>query len=373
MIFTMQSTRIPRKNISMFWTRMRSYLNPSSVPQRIQLLMLEPEFFTFSRKVQNLRYINPVSFHGVVHEQPIDIFVIPEEIESPFLRIFQEITQKKWAHKVLPFGEASYIPLSNRTNPFYLTSQPEYFKLFWLLALGKELRIEENKMAALKDIVQGMLVRSAFFKGYKKTRYVAHDRIHHWVSRGLNLPFPTVDAVLSEYTQVYPKDFHQLQSHQKCSILVEEALVLGMERFLIKQIAESTHTINTVWEHYFNGKQDNPSVLKLEELCTPGEIGDHPDWMASWGMQHKKTLQQHLNRSLKILRDNYPSSLNQYLVVLDEAKKKQPRPIHFFSAKQTETIATVNISHTEKLGFFAIKNQDMNSGTTVLLSNQFPQ
>ena len=65
---------------------MRSYLNPSSVPQRIQLLMLEPEFFTFSRKVQNLRYINPVSFHGIVHEQPIDIFVIPEEIESPFFQ-----------------------------------------------------------------------------------------------------------------------------------------------------------------------------------------------------------------------------------------------------------------------------------------------
>jgi len=65
--------------------------------------------------------------------------------------------------------------------------------------VSNKIKYSLDDFEQLQNYIQGIKIREYFFKGYKKTRYIAHDRIHHWVAQSLNLEQPTVTNLLYNY------------------------------------------------------------------------------------------------------------------------------------------------------------------------------
>jgi hypothetical protein len=265
----------------------------------------------------NLKYVSQDRLAGYCGDAKIDVRVANPDEASVYKKLLTMAKNQDFPLIATPLGVAH-------------NSTPEILKALLLAASssGSEPKLAQ-RLDLLKDVpslpspdlleelqqsIQEQESLDRFFGGYGKQRYVNHDRIHEWVSRGLNLSYPTFQLIVVNYTEVDEEKFYALPYRQKVSCLVEEALVLGIERWFIPSVAASTVKVCKLWNTFCDaGQQDNTAAFRLGELSAPGVTRDHPLWLAQWANKNYDNLDQALKTSLKAISNNMPETFWQFI------------------------------------------------------------
>ena len=61
---------------------------------------------------------------------------------------------------------------------------------------------------------------------------------------------------------------------------------------------------------------NNPVIQRLIELCTVGEIADHPVWLATWGKNHFFDMNSSFGEFMTTCMEYLPQSLFDYMKYL---------------------------------------------------------
>jgi len=322
------------------------------------LIISERDLLKNNTIFESISFINEACYEGKIDNFVFKILVISDEYSSPFLKLYNDLCQIRCSKLNSIIGEIPIIKIDYSFNFIY--SNHEILDLIPIIA--KKLNYSASDYNQLQDYIQGIKVRESFFKGYKKTRYIAHDRIHHWVAKSLCLEQPTVSDLLHNYTQVLENNFNELTFSKKESLLIEESIVLALERTLIRQRAESTISTEELKNNFFHFKKDNPSLIRLNELSEPGKVGDHPVWMALWAKKNQKKLEESLQVKLQQVNHNFPLSFDGYLEFLKNKYAFKSTPFKPFENLRKESFYhylspnTNDISLRKSSFFYSLSN-----------------
>ncbi|OJH33676.1 hypothetical protein [Cystobacter ferrugineus] len=290
------------------------------------LLMTEEELEGL-RADRYFEYCGESRYRTVVDRERMDVRVTHPDIPNAWRTLFRIAKEERFPLLETPLGPAHNAP-------------PEMHKLLLLATEGlpsrytSEVRaqclqeVQPRWMEALEELRElavSQSIRESFFAGYKKARYVDHDRIHEWIAQGLRLPEgPTPWKLIVNYTEVSQARFQALSPEQKRSNLVEEALALGIERYFIAGVATTSRPLQQLWAEFCNPERpDNAATFRLGELCTPGAIGDHPHWLAEWGREHLPELRAVLTRYLTRMRHSMSDTFWNYARGLRRAEQRR--------------------------------------------------
>ncbi len=162
-----------------------------------------------------------------------------------------------------------------------------------------------------------------FFNRYNIRRYVDHDQLHQWVAQALQLPQPTFDKVIAGSVEVTPELFFEATLAERHSCIVEEAIVLGIERWLLHRVKASN--VFKLWDEFqaVNSSSD-PALKWLDKLCSPGVVKDHPTWVAEWAGANHADLKETLKKTLLLIKDKMPS---EFWSLVNNIKSNKILPI----------------------------------------------
>jgi hypothetical protein len=224
-----------------------------------------------------------------VNGQNIDISDINSELEKTNRTIY-ELSQGGSTFQTT-MGLAVVIPL-NLLKVMKLSSLPlgeikNSSDLKWLnhIDLSKtdldlvEIRTKETLLKISKD---------SFFNKYDVFRFFDHDELHVYVNMT-----PIYKTILNEQdlTSISQEKFKRLPLDQKVLVFWEEAMVLSLERWLIPQVRKYPMRIDEYCEQFFLvEKNSDPSVYWVNCLCAIGQIKDHPEWLAQWGIDNYESI-----------------------------------------------------------------------------------
>ena len=105
--------------------------------------------------------------------------------------------------------------------------------------------------------------------------YIEHDYLHEIVSDLLNMSIPTYKKIICADTDVSEKQFNKLSYAEKISLMVEETLVLCLERWIIPQMIENGINYR-ITEEFYNNNEASTSYLILKHVNIRGLIGEKP-------------------------------------------------------------------------------------------------
>lgn len=134
--------------------------------------------------------------------------------------------------------------------------------LYWLRNNEIKLRIEKSG-----------LVKYEFFHKYHIPEYILHDRLHDLFANLLELKIPTYQRITVAETDISEELFNNLTHGQKISLMVEEVLVLNLERWFIPQMIENGINYRLV-DMFYNNNEAMPTYLILKHVCLKGLKGE---------------------------------------------------------------------------------------------------
>lgn len=131
------------------------------------------------------------------------------------------------------------------------------------------LRSEETKLRVAKQ----EKVKYDFFHKYHIPEYIKHDYLHEVIADGMEIPYPTYKRIIDAEVAVSEELFNKLTYDEKVSLMVEESLVLALERWYIPQNVEKG--INYVLiPMFFNDNEGLPTYKLLKHCCITGLQGE---------------------------------------------------------------------------------------------------
>jgi len=262
-----------------------------------------------------LRYVNGIEYQGQHGLAKINAIVVTENKECVMNQVYRKLSLLELKVISSEIGLLKILP--HDIYKALLVAIPETLRTeAQKHALNCMHQIEENKqiIEQLKQNYYQLDTKKYFFDGYKKRRYVPHDRIHWWVSQALGLCKPTYLSIMISPIDVSEELFYQLSLDKQYTLFFEEAMVLAIERYLIKNSAETDIYLTTLWQEFFElDNTDNPVMQRLTELCTVGEIADHPAWLAIWGCHHFFYMNSSFREFVTICMKYIPQSLFDYM------------------------------------------------------------
>lgn len=116
-------------------------------------------------------------------------------------------------------------------------------------------------------------VKHEFFHKYHLPEYIQHDRLHDMLADLLNINLPTYKRITTSEVEISETLFNKLDHSQKIDLMVEESLVISLERWLIPQFVENgiNHTLIKSWG---NNNEAMPTYLLLKHVCLTGLKGE---------------------------------------------------------------------------------------------------
>jgi hypothetical protein len=145
------------------------------------------------------------------------------------------------------------------------------------LAYALSLTDTEFYLKRLKEtqtrVAKSNKVKYDFFHKYHIPEYVMHDRIHDMFAELLDLNIPTYQRITVAETDISETLFNKLTHDQKISLMVEEVLVLNMERWFIPQMVENGINHRLI-NHFYNNNEAMPTYLILKHVCITGLKGE---------------------------------------------------------------------------------------------------
>lgn len=130
-------------------------------------------------------------------------------------------------------------------------------------------RLEETK----NRVEKSNRVKYDFFHKYHIPEYILHDRLHEMVADLLDMNFPTYKRITVADTDISEELFDKLNHEQKISLMMEEVLVLNLERWFIPQMVENGINYRLI-DKFYNNNEAMPTYLILKHVCITGLKGE---------------------------------------------------------------------------------------------------
>lgn len=112
-----------------------------------------------------------------------------------------------------------------------------------------------------------------FFHKYHIPEYILHDRLHDMIADLLDLNIPTYKRITVAETDIAEDLFNKLTHEQKVNLMMEESLVLNLERWFIPQMIENGINYKLI-DHFYNNNEAMPTYLILKHVNLKGLKGE---------------------------------------------------------------------------------------------------
>ena len=139
-------------------------------------------------------------------------------------------------------------------------------------------------------------VKSESFFDDNVTRIIDHDKIHTYVADSLRKGKVLYKDALLDETTISHEKFKNLSYITQLNILVDEAIVLGIEREIIPRIMKG-YTPIAVW-----AQRARFFSKWLEKLSSDGAVAKHPLWMSQRTRSNTWSARTYLDRDTKQLQ-----------------------------------------------------------------------
>lgn len=112
-----------------------------------------------------------------------------------------------------------------------------------------------------------------FFHKYHIPEYILHDRLHEIFVDLLDITIPTYKRITTAETDIAEELFNKLTHEQKVSLMVEESLVLNLERWFVPQMVENGINYKLI-DHFYNNNEAMPTYKILKHVNLTGLKGE---------------------------------------------------------------------------------------------------
>ncbi len=116
-------------------------------------------------------------------------------------------------------------------------------------------------------------VKYDFFHKYHIPEYIKHDYLHEVIADLMDLAIPTYERITTAEVIISEKFFNNLTHEQKVSLMVEESLVLALERWFIPQMIERGINYKLIGI-FDNNNEGLPTYKILKHCCITGLKGE---------------------------------------------------------------------------------------------------
>ena len=138
-------------------------------------------------------------------------------------------------------------------------------------------RNSELYQARLKEtqerVSKSKKVKYDFFHKYYIPEYIYHDDLHVMIADLLGTKIPMYQRVTNGDVSIAEEQFNKLTHEQKIGLMVEESLVLALERWLIPQFIERGINHNLI-DMFYNNNEGLPTYQILRHCCITGLRGE---------------------------------------------------------------------------------------------------
>lgn len=130
-------------------------------------------------------------------------------------------------------------------------------------------RLEETRLRFENE----KQVKYDFFHKYHIPEYIVHDYLHEIIANLLDIKMPTYQRITVAETDIAEDLFNKLSHEQKISLMVEESLVLALERWFVPQMIENGINHKIV-ENFYNNNEGFATYKILKHCCITGLKGE---------------------------------------------------------------------------------------------------
>lgn len=123
-----------------------------------------------------------------------------------------------------------------------------------------------------------------FFHKYDLPEYVVHDKLHEMVADLLDLPLATYIRTITGSVTTVKELYDKLTHEQKVSLMVEESIVLSLERWLIPQMIENGINHRLI-DMFYNNNEAMPTYHILKHVNLKGLKGE-ADYVVNFGTEN---------------------------------------------------------------------------------------
>jgi hypothetical protein len=141
--------------------------------------------------------------------------------------------------------------------------------------------------------------------------YIVHDKLHEMIADLIGKPIPTYVRMIKGDVEINVEAFRNLTYAQKIDLMVEESLVLALERWFIPQMVENGINYKLIPKFYSNNEA-SPSYLLLKHVNIKGLKGEHPE-IVQFG------------------RDNFAEIEKKWIWCKDQIRGNGGFPQHFYN------------------------------------------
>lgn len=136
-------------------------------------------------------------------------------------------------------------------------------------------------------------------------RFLPHDWVHLQVAQGLGFKLPAFISLLglNNYTAT-KESFNKLPKELQLRCVLEECIVLGLERWLIYNVALTPGSLIERWEVFCS--RHSPACEWLERLGAKGRVRRNPEYISDFIQDNYLRLMADLPLYLTHLRTNMP-------------------------------------------------------------------
>lgn len=160
-------------------------------------------------------------------------------------------------------------------------------------------------------VAKSTKVKYDFFHKYHIPEYILHDRLHDMIAELLDIPLATYKRTISADVERSEELFNKLTHNQMVSLMVEESLVLNLERWFIPQNVENGINYRLI-EMFYNNNEAMPTYLILKHCNVTGLKGE-----AKWVTDFSKA--------------NFFEIENAWIVAKEKIRAKGGFPDWFFN------------------------------------------
>ncbi len=144
----------------------------------------------------------------------------------------------------------------------------------------------------------------------------------------MDLSIPTYQRFVTGATEITDECWNKLTHQQKIDAMVEESLVLALERWFIPQMIENGINYR-LHDMFFNNNEAMPTYKLLYHCCVKGLIGEK-EYIVNFARENFNVIEQHwIDAKEKIRKKGFPKHfLDKIFVLRDKYKQGEKIGLH---------------------------------------------
>lgn len=271
-------------NNTQFLVKETSHSFVFDIHDEIVEIKTEKQFTPNDKKIWELTLFDP--YHNSI-ETPWGKCRVPSIDIIYDMKCATALCIDEWKHH---FDKAAI----ERGYPCCIQENSELFKE---RLVETQIRVKESK----KNL-HGFFHKNA----HKETKiatipeYIVHDRLHELISDLTTGTVPTYTRIVTGDYKPSKELFDKLTFMQKVDLMVEESIVLALERWFIPQMVENGINHKLV-DRFYSNNEASPTYMLLKHVNIKGLIGEEP-YITQFGRDNFAVIEK---RWVKMKNDIY--------------------------------------------------------------------